>query len=83
MFSLPVLAFSQATGGSTCSKVPGHATKNTGGKKGAAHPELASKGADKKPPPASKTDTGRKGNKPNTSARKKPPSPAPKPPDQK
>jgi hypothetical protein len=45
MFLLPALIFAQGTSGSPCSKIKNGGTKTTGGKKGAARPELARKGA--------------------------------------
>jgi hypothetical protein len=89
-FSLPTLIFAQCTGG--CKAKHGAAT-GTPSKKGAAHKELARKGAGNAPKTTgngntpkvesnigkiSETDTGKKGKvEPTTSARKKPPRPKP------
>ena len=95
MFSLPVLVFAQCTGRSK-----GGTVTAPGGNKGSAHPEFARKGASKAPKktgvgnaPAVETKIGKinetnsvpkGGAGPTTSARKKPPRPAPaKPPDPK
>jgi hypothetical protein len=97
-FSLPTLAFAQGTSGCSGNKIIKNGAKKTTGTKGAAHKELARKGSGNAKTTGngntpkvesnigkiSETDTGRKGKvEPTTSARKKPPRPAPKPPDQK
>ena len=70
VFSMPVLVFAQATGGSTCSKIPeGTAKKTVGGKKGKTleRKVAGKKGASKvvkktteAKDPKTGTDTGKK-----------------------
>ena len=70
LFSLPVLVFAQATGGSTCSKIKeGSAGKTTSGKKAKTleRKVVGKKGASKAPKkttevkdPQTETDTGKK-----------------------